>query len=267
MKSVHLGTAIIAMAWVLGGCIMGGDSDSDTANPEPTSKANINPGHYMGDFAAITPGTQYEPEFVLRSDGTFRYIVSGTNEALYWLDGKWKSQTDSMYLQDIQESYGDFGRFETWQPIINDSSTIRQITDSSFQRLEYLPFAHDGAGKIDWVTYRKVDYPTLKQGTFELREEMEDTVVIVRFVLGSSNELSLESVRNDSLVFRQTSKWSQQGTYLVMNPVVFYEADSNQVFTATDTVDMSLAYRVKDMTEDGIKIWNGNNWDEFKKSK
>jgi hypothetical protein len=265
MKSIRLWILTVGFACIAGGCIMGGNSDSETIETEKIYRSRISPGHYIGDFDAAEPGTQYEPEFVFRNNGTFRYIVSGSNEALYLLDGQWKAKTDSLYLEDISESYGDFGGFESWDSIINDSSSLRFITDSSFEHLEYLPFAHNGSGKIDWITYRKVIYPAISQGTYEWSQTLNDTTRVAQFTFGDSLHFTLETSENEDTTLHQTSEWLQSGTFLMMKNITLFERDSNKVFNPVETLDVQLLYRVKNITRDAIEVWNGSDWDDFKR--
>jgi hypothetical protein len=250
---------------------MGGDSDDKTDIVSNTDTVGvrvakpIKAGYYRGDFEKLAPGTDYEPEIILDADGSFRYIIAQNNEAVYMLGGSWLSRNDSMFHDRYLQSGLNFGFFEFWDTLTSDTAQVRNVTDTSFERQEYVPIANQGFGKIAWVSYRLIQYPKLSQGRFELEGTFNDTPYTVSFELGAENAFAFEQTFNEQKVSRNTADWWQLGSFLFTRRQVFYGPDSNQVLVVTDSLDAEAAYRIKDISSSAFKVWNGSEWDEFKR--
>lgn len=271
MKTSSLSACLGLLAILLGGCIMGGSKDDDTS-VDPQDEKNsgepakpIKPGYYRGNIEPIAPGSTNEPEIILNEDGTFRYLTVENNEVVEMLAGTWTSRQDSLFHDRLLGSATNTGYFEFWDTLSADTSIIRNVTDTSFERQQFLPEANQGFGKIVWVKYRLISYPILTPGRFELNETFNDTPFTVAFDLRDNKNFTLDISFNEKQISRNTADWWQLGSFIFTRKHTFFEPDSNQEMVAIETFDAETGYRVKDISANAFKVWNGVEWDEFKR--
>lgn len=261
----------LSLALSLAGCF-GGEDDSLT-HPDKTPKdtvksSRLSPGFYVGDYSPFDSLKEWNSEFTLNADGTYRFYWIRTNEAVEDIRGSWAHKDSNLYTTAVTESFLSRGVFGPGSPVEGDTNSIRDVTDSSFIRKEWTWIRQ----KPYWVTYRKKNLPRLQAGDYQyVQETAGDSVTppkITRIKM-SLAETDFRYTITDTLeYFQAEAKWYFIGTLLVTdaNRGRDYD-DSLKAFGAWDTIPGSLIQRLQGVSDTGFQMWSGFLWDDFRKIK
>ncbi len=267
---------------VVTGCFFGGAGDSaitevkkDTVVNLPKTKSLV-PGLYVGDYTWIDSNKMgLESELNLQSTGEYQLSLIQVNEAVYNQKGTWALHDSSMHFENAEAAGGNGGFFYKYSKIENDTNSIRNITDTSFIRLEYTPLRQ----KPYWITYRKRSYPKLSFGYYQhIKSYQKDSVttIDVKFNINLEGGVYKFSIVEDTLEsFQIQASWRQIGTFLVTEKNLQREyVDSSKSFSAWDTLGGVIMQRLRTVSDSSFQMWNppGNpfdtgSWDKYKAKK
>ena len=264
------------------GCFFGGESDTSTTPEKKDSIAvlpktpSVSPGLYAGDYAWIDSNkAEWESEFYLNSDGTFRLIGISANDALYDMRGKWAQHDSGLFFVKMNESWSRDGVFYDFTEVEDDTNSIRQVTDTSFIRREWTPLRQ----KPYWITYTKRSFPKVKEGEYSFVQNYpnptpEDSLatIDVKFNIKLKGGDFLFSVVEDTLEsFQASAEWAQVGSFLSTEKnLQRYAEDSTHAFpSAWDTVGGIILKRLRTVSDTSFHMWNSptafnpGSWDPY----
>lgn len=256
-------------ALFIAGCF-GGDGDSSTIGPEKTGDSTatrkIVPGLYVGDYSWIDTArfAGMQSEFLMDADGTFNHLFIYRDDALFDQSGRWAQSGGSFIFTDIVFSESDFGVFGIFDPMEDDTNSVRDVTDSTFTRSEWTPLRQ----KPYWITYkRKTDFPKLSEGvyyhhvfdTLTIVADTSDTTGAVDTIKVVDNLYRFEIGAGDSLLFSMTvdsletyqldAKYRQFGSFLVTEKHRDRAKDTTNVFEDWQPQDGTIFMKLKDVTD------------------
>jgi hypothetical protein len=249
------------LASYLTGCF-GGDEDSSTSpikkTPRDTSTTRfIVPGQYVGDYNWIDSNRfSLESEFKLDSSGVFRHLFVFDNEATYDHSGNWVQKAGAFYFSNIHFSAVDGGLFDGSSPMEDDTNAVRDITDSTFTRLEWTPLRQ----KPYWITYKKKTYPQIKEGTYRLSKTHGEDSNAVKYTyrIELAKNVYLYSITEDTLEsFQVDAKYKQVGSFLLMEEHRIRELDSTNTRLQDEWFPVSgtIYLRLQALTDTAFSMW------------
>lgn len=262
----------LSLALSLAGCF-GGEDDSLTnpgKNPKDTARsARLSPGFYVGDYSPYDSIGEWNSEFTLNADGTYRFYWIRTNEAVQDIRGNWTHKDSNLYINAVTETFLNRGIFGPAAPVEDDTNAIRDVTDSSFTRKEWTWIRQ----KPFWITYRKKDLPKLQAGDYQYVQEIKgDSVTpdkIIRIKMSLAGTDFRYSITEDTLeYFQAEAKWYFIGSLLVTDENRGRDyVDSLKAFGGWDTIPGALVQRLQGVSDTGFQMWSGFLWDDFRKIK
>lgn len=276
-KSALVLSSVMAIALSLGGCFGGEDADDNPVDPQDTSKISGNklkPGLYVGDYSPYDTAGRWESEFTLSQDGAYRFFWVIDNEPIGDIQGSWFQRDSSLHFTGIKESYMDQGSglFLPGEGVEDDTNSVRNVTDSSFVRREWTLLRQ----KPYWVTYRKKNYRTLSNGTFQYSRDIQidsSTNLTVKIKISLDGAGFLYSYNEDTVEsFQAAATWFQVGTIFgtEQNRARSF-IDSSKTFTPWDTIPGALLQRIKDVSDTAFQMWtpggflSNGSWDVYQK--
>jgi hypothetical protein len=272
-----LGPLGLALPLLLTACM------SATENPPPASPQA---GTYRGDHGDMTRQHGFESELILDVNGDFRYFQIDSNTAFFTAKGKWGAIENGMVWKGIARSYLYHGGFKIWDTLASpDTSYIRKLTDSSFERLE-VTFDTQYVSILRWVDYHLVPpADLLPEGAFEFGETYRDGVDTTRTDTGLTR---LEITRNGQYVqtiFRNgkpvmsdvDAEWFQAGTFLITTGNHHCEYEYEPDFTACSDAPFDYEYvaRLDKVESTAFHFWMSSDftyqpspyWAKFEKAR
>ena len=269
MKKIFLGLALVLVTSLnFVGCIFGGEGDTSTIIDKKDSVAviktkSISPGFYVADYAWIDSGKAgWESEIDLNSDGTFRQFWIQFNEAAYEERGRWAQHDSSIHFLNRFAAPPYNGAFfdADYQSLTPDTNFLGQITDTSFNRLEYTPYRQ----KPYWIPYVKRGYPTLKNGAYQFTKigvanSPTDTLPPADY----TDKVKLEGsrytnsfFRNQDEIFQSTAEWRQFGSFLVTEKFQYRgRVDTSGAFSPWDSLPGFIMFRLKQVSDNSFHMW------------
>jgi hypothetical protein len=253
---------------------------SATENPPPASPQA---GTYRGDHGDMTRLHGFESELILDGDGAFRYFQIDSNTAFFTAKGKWGSTENGMIWKGIARSYLYHGGFKIWDTLAApDTSFIRKLTDSGFERLE-VTFDTQYVSVLRWVDYHLVSPANLlPEGTFESSETYRDGVDTNLTDTGLTH---LEITRNGQYIqkiFRNgeplmtdvDSEWTQAGTFLITTRNHHCEFEPGYTACSDAPFDYEYVARLDQVGSTAFHFWMSTDftyqpspyWAKFEKA-
>ncbi len=251
-------------------------------NEGEPSRAHPQSGVYKGDHGEMTRMEGLESELILDADGTFRYFRINSNTATYTSKGSWKAGEKTMIWSGVARSYYYHGSFRYWDTVgTADTSYIRNVTESGFERLEvtwdtlFVPVAR-------WIQYRRFTPENpLPEGTFEYEETYRYGVDTTLMVTGLTrlkidrNGMYVQHIYRDGVLDMMDvdSAWIQAGSHLITGRNRHCGYDSGFVDCSNAPFDYEYVARLSDVGETGFRLWMGPDftyqpsphWAEFRK--
>ena len=257
----------ILCALFIAGCF-GGDDDRSTTGPEipKDSTKKIVPGLYLGDYSWIDTSRYagMQSEFLMDADGTFKHLFIYRDEAIFDHSGRWAQSGGNFIFTDILFSESDGGVFYEFNPMEDDTNSVRDVTDSSFTRSEWTPLRQ----KPYWITYKRIpDFTKLSEGayyhhvldTFTIVADTSDTTGAVDTVKVVDNLYRFEIGAGDSLLFSTTvdsletyqmgAIYHQFGSFLITEKHRDREKDTTGAFTEWQPKDGTIFVKLKDVSD------------------
>ncbi len=293
---------VIASAWVLGGCLFGGEGEESTEVPDPnrddttavvdtTTRDTTNPpqipvvlaqGVYRGDYGPSGDSLLLETEMILGEEGDYTFVIIQVNDARIVMTGKFAITPENQFATGemrLAFSSNGNGLFDStdWEAGAPDTAFLRNVTDTSFERYEALPGA--AVPRSLWVKYTKTDYGRLQDGYFDAEATYEDSTgtynyrTVVRLESGEPF-LQRDFVNEWEYHQIESAGWRQQGSFLVTDDNVRrVAADSTSPLEDAAVFGGEIYYRVQDAGSDGFRIWYGpvdvfdeGAWVEYKRT-
>ena len=248
---------LIVAAASLAGCFLG------TEDPSPP---RLSPGAYRGNHGQLTRLHDLESELVLDPDGTFRYFQIDSNTAYFTAKGKWKAQGNSMEWSGVSRSYLYHGGFGLWDTLASpDTSYLRNITDSGFERLE-TTYDTQFVSVVRWIPYRLFEAEAdLPAGKFEYRETYRNGVdstltdtALTRLEITRDGRFLQDTFLNGVLTMTDVdSQWTQRGHYLITshNRHCEYQYDPEYIACGDSSPGFEFIARIGEVDEDGFRLW------------
>ena len=277
-KSILLSSLLSVLLFA--GCFFGGENDSPTGVPGPATKPPDPPspirwiaaGAYAGDYSGIESNVyQLESEFVLDPGGDFDLLWIVGNETVIHQRGRWSQRDSSFFFESMTETWpADDSLFVFPDELENDTNAVRDVTDSSFVRLEWTPLRQ----KPYWIPYRKMAIPVLKNGRYVLSKVYPDTSG------GIESAISMEigggafsiGIASDTLeTFQSTGNWRRVGSFLAMEEVVERTLDSVGKPTDWNPVPGYRLKRLSSVSDTAFSLWSPSSprervgyWDRYR---
>jgi hypothetical protein len=232
-----------------------------TENPPP---ATPQAGTYRGDHGEMTRLHGFESELTLEGNGSFRYFQIDSNTAFFTAKGQWGVSENSLIWKGITRSYLYHGGFKIWDTLsAPDTSFIRKMTDTSFERLE-VTFDTQYVSVIRWVDYRLVSpVKLLPEGAFEFSETYRDGLDTTQTDTGLTH---LEITRNGQYIqkiFRNgvpsmtdtDSLWTQSGTFLITSRNHHCEFEPGYTACSDAPFDYEYVARLDKVEPSAFHLW------------
>lgn len=272
--------SILLSALLCAGCIFGGDNDSPTGVPGPASKPPeppspirwIAPGAYAGDYSAINENNHgLQSEFVLDPGGNFDLMWIIGNESVIHHRGRWSQRDSSFFFESMTDTWlADDSLFVHPGELENDTNAIREVTDTSFIRLEWTPLRQ----KPYWIPYRKIPVPALRSGRYSVSKSYTDSTGQAEF----SISLEIEGggftigIASDSLeVFQSTGSWRRVGSFLALEQVLERGLDPMGGLTDWNPVPGYRLKRLDSVSDTAFSLWSPSSsrepegyWDRYR---
>ena len=224
----------------------------------------MSPGFYAAVYDSSYDSLGYASEAVLDSNGSHRWFRIEYDLAMSESRGRWIATDSELTLsQQVSSSlgYGFFGGlipelFTNFRPAPADTSPIRNLTDSSFEKHETGP---DGRRAL-WVTYRLSAQSRPGPGRYDYRDTVFfiDTLGIPypgyvtrqEYRFGTSDTAVYAGFWNDTPQVEIELPWTMAGSMLVADhPRRRYYDDSTQSFGPwADTLNGDWAIRLRAVT-------------------
>jgi len=165
-----------------------------------------------------------ESELILDANGGFRFFMIDSNTAFYVSKGKWFAGEGELVRTGVSGSYLYHGGFKRWDTLAEpDTSYLRNVSDSGFERLEAVPDTLFGS-ILRWVRYR-IFTPQMRlpQGRFEFMDTFPNGVDtqktdtgLTRLQIASDSPYVQYYLRNGTLTYTDVdSLWVQAGSFLI----------------------------------------------------
>jgi hypothetical protein len=270
---------LVLSALLAAGCFFGGEGETSTepdkVDPKDTiPKAKlIVPGVYTGDYTWIDSNNHgLESEFVLDANGKYRLFWISENEAVYDQRGNWHQKDSNFYFNSITDAWVYSGVFDNFSILEDDTNAVIGVTDTSFTRREYTPLRQ----KPYWITYHKVNYPSLKDGEYRLAKSIERDSIQVTYIFKiklTGNDFLFSLIEDSVESFQSAAKFYQAGSFLVTEENQQREIDSTNTFPATwIPVDGAILKRLQSVSDTTFNMWNppslfeAGSWDIYNKN-
>jgi hypothetical protein len=271
---------VFASALILAGCF-GGETDAPTAIVKEDPKVadslpkvkSITPGLYVGYYDWIDTARQgLESEFVLAADGKYRFFYIMDSNAFYDQNGKWYQQDSALFFSGTKDcrAYND-GVFYEMAEVENDTNTIHNITDSSFQRKEYTPFRQ----KPYWITYSRKTAKAVKEGSYSMQRPttlMDSIPDTLKFVIAlSKDDLTFSVTQAKVVAYQASAKYYQVGSFLIAEQNRYREIDSTNSFGAWNDLEGYSVQRVRKVSDTSFDLmssvfgYEAGSWDPYKR--
>ncbi len=238
---------------------------SPVENPPPTGPQT---GTYLGDHGEMTRLYGMESELILNGDGSFRYFQISRNTAVFTATGKWAIRERELVWKQIARSYLYHGGFKYWDYLSSpDTSLIRKVTDTSFERLEV---SRDTLFEyiLRWVDYHLVTpVKILPEGVFEFSETYRNGTDTLRTDTGLTH---LEIDRDGHYIQKiylngklsmsdVDSSWTQAGSFLITTRNHHCEYEYDPDFTACSDAPFDYEYvaRLDKVETSAFHLWMG----------
>jgi hypothetical protein len=253
MKKSLLGkTLLVAAVLSVTGCFFGGSTDDNALT-------KITPGFYVADYSGVTNGQfNFETELSIVQDGTFRMFWLADNAPILDRAGKWGQGAyygrNSLHFFEGQNLW--VGQTDSLIPAPDDTDQIRDITPTSFVRLQWTPYLE----KPLWITYTLKNYPVIKDGDYVFSEAGDSTRLPTLIKLSFKGSDFTYSYSDTSEKYQATAKWFQIGTILatVQNKQKYF-SDSLKAFPETwDSTSLSpeILQRVSAISDKSFQMFN-----------
>jgi hypothetical protein len=265
VRSVFKLSALLLPAMAMFACVFDGGGD----NALPASSASgVQPGFYRGDYGILSQVSGLESEMILDANGHFQYFEIHANEPFYIAQGTWNSSAGFMVWSSysLGRAYEDDGMdFDEWHALKADTSLLRRVTDSSFERLEIAQDTLDHSLR-QWISYRRSVLPgVLAYGRYEYTETYTnyfDTVPIAgrAFIELHTDGSYLDGrFANNIPVYEfEGARWIQAGSFLLTkrNRARFYDS-TLKVFEPWYEYDSNYVYvaHIRDIQGDSFQNW------------
>lgn len=256
------------------GCFMSNDDD-------PSSRrSKVIAGFYKGDYTWIDTSSRntVESEFYLDPRGNYRMLTLLDNEAWFASRGVWKQREDAFFFEEIQATQPGSDPFFEWDTLKNadgqDTSEIREISDTSFVRKEYTVFRQ----KPYWIAYKKSTPEEIPEGHFRFSEMSgPDSLRVqmrVELDLKPEGKFFLSQFKDTLAIFQIEASWRQAGSFLDLTRYRYRNyVDSLKGFPPVwDTVSGEYFNRVGAISDTAIELWSPGSpfsrgrWDSYKKT-
>ena len=243
-----------ALVWLPAACL----SPTDTPpSPKPL------PGVYRGDHGTTwTRGL--ESELILDSHGAFRFFLIDSNTAFYTAKGEWKATEKEMVWSRTSRSYLYHGGFRVWDTLaFPDTSYLRKVSDSGFERLEVASDSHF-VSVLRWVEYRRIPPMTpLAAGMYEFRETYRDgvdTAVIdtglTRLDISRDGPYVQRLFQNSKPTFTDSdSFWTQAGTFLITSRNHHCAHEDGKDICSDAPDEYEYVARLDRVTQSAFRLW------------
>lgn len=284
VKSLLILLFVLASA----GCFFGGENDAATDFPfaatdpedtvptvEPPRVRFVTPGTYAGDYTWIDSNIyELESELVLEARGTFHHGYFQHNETIITQDGEWSQRDSQFFFKSILQTYlNSDSLFQFPDSLDDDTNLVRNLTDTSFLRLEWTPLRQ----KPYWITYRRKAVPDLEEGRYTLvksylepggAKEYEFTIEL------TESDFLLTVSREETDLFQSFAKWNRLGSFMVLEEMQEREVDSTGELPEVwrQVFGWSLK-RLDAVSDSGFSLWSPTsirhpvgNWDVFRKT-
>jgi hypothetical protein len=230
----------------------------------------IAPGIYSGEYRHIPDSLRqnFEAELILDADGSYRNIWLQDSEAVYDEQGAWSQLGENMYLRNSTEDWAEYRSFSQPERIDDDTSRIREATDTSFVRNEWVPIV---LRKRQWTRYTRQAAPaTLSDGVYTHSRTFQGVPYLDRIVLDEGKYLysEIDSVERE----QGEARFSQVGSFLALEANRTRYPDSTG--TQWDAWQNAAGYRLKRLravSDTAFEIWNpiaedfSGGWDHYSK--
>lgn len=278
---------ILLCALAATGCFFGGENDAATEYPlvardpadtvprvEPPRVRFVTPGTYVGDYTWIDSNVyELESELVLEAKGTFHLGWIQKNENIITQNGEWSQRDSQFFFKSILETYvGSDSLFRFSDSLEDDTNLVRNLTDTSFLRLEWTPLRQ----KPYWIPYRRRIVPGLQEGVYILKKSYPDADGEKDYVFTielKEDEFLLTVSLEGEGVHQSSARWAQVGSFLSLEELREHEADSTGAFPEEwrDIFGRTLK-RLDAVSDTGFSVWTPTsarhpigNWDVFRK--
>ncbi len=226
----------------------------------------VQSGFYRADYGPDYAADSIDLEMILNPDGTYRWFAVQYNDAVYQERGRWFSSRT--YLALSQRTYGypvALGVFDAFISGADDTSSIRAVTDTSFERLELDPSGENSV----WLRYTLAADAQPVPGIYAW--ETPDSVADINRVehhLETSGRWGWNFFFNGKpLQEIEAPHWIKAGTFLVLaEPRRRYYNDAQEAFDAWyDTLKGGeLNYRCL-VRNDTLRIWDDYFFTDYKR--
>jgi hypothetical protein len=238
---------------------------SPVENPTPTSPQT---GTYQGNHGELTRRYGVESELTLDGNGTFRYFQIENNTARLTSKGKWGVTEKEMVWTGVARSYLYHGSFKYWDTLTApDTSYIRKVTDSGFERLEVSYDTLFGS-ILRWVDYRLVRPANpLPEGAFAFSEtyrngadtNLTDTGLTHLEIARNGPYLQTIFLNGKPSMSDIDSSWTQVGSFLITSRNHHCEYEYAPDFTACSDAPFDYEYvaRLHEVGSSTFQLWMG----------
>jgi hypothetical protein len=236
-----------------------------------TAARKITPGLYIGDYGRIDANrfTGMEAEFLMDADGSFKHLFIYQDEALFDHSGRWAQSGGDFIFTGLTVSESHQGVFDVFNPMEDDTNSVRDVTDSGFTRNEWTPLRQ----KPYWMAYkRKTDFPKLSQGAYY--HHVLDTSIIVadtsdttgavdtlkvvdklyRFEFGGGDTLRFSMTVDSLETYQLEAQYHQFGSFLVTENHRDRERDTANVFSNWQPKEGTIFMKLKEASETAILL-------------
>jgi hypothetical protein len=221
-------------------------------------------GTYRGDHGDITRLHAVESELILSENGTFRYFLINANTAYFTAKGRWSATDQNMAWTRVARSYLYHGGFKIWDTLAApDTSYLRNLTDSGFERLE-VTFDTLDVSVIRWVTYHRISpVKALTEGSYEYTETYRDGYDTT---LTDTGRTRLEITRNGPYVQRLfqngipsmtdvDSAWTQAGSFLITTRNHHCEFEPGFTACSDAPFDYEYVAQLSEVGDTTFQLW------------
>lgn len=240
---------------VLSACLFSGD-------PAPPKRPPA--GAYSGDHGEMSRVRGYESELILDESGAFRYFLIDSNTAFYTAKGRWSATGNDMVWTGVARSFLYHGGFRMWDTLAApDTSYLREVTDSGFERLE-VTYDTLFVSVLRWVAYRRIiPEKPLPEGTFEFAETYPDGVDPAVTVTGLTRLGITRNGPYTQQIFRDgvlrmsdvDTLWTQAGTHLITTGNRHCAFEPGYASCGQAPLDYEYVARLSEVGDQAFRLW------------
>ena len=271
---------VATSALLAAGCFLGGQDETPTSVVIDNGKPKeilpkprlITPGLYVGDYTWIDSGKAgLESQFLLDTDGSYRLFWISKNEAVYDQRGSWIQRDSSFFFSHTLEAWAASGIFDNFTSMEDDTTSVRNVTDSAFTRREWTPLRQ----KPYWISYRRKSYPKLKEGVYYLTKTYgaDSNLTIYHLNIELKRGDFTLTVNEDTLPsFQTNAKYTQSGSFLATDKNQQREVDSTKNYGPWSPFTGSVLKRLQAVSDTAFTMWNppslfeAGTWDVYSKN-